>query len=83
MKGVGSEQILSREKNSITCVIAFLFDKHFYFYINDVIKIWCLLVLVLPVFIVFYGIEKCIREITGGSNMCYLTTNDLVYDRMK
>ena len=38
----------------------------------------------LPVFIVCYRIAKCIREITRGSNMChYLTTNDLVYDRMK
>ena len=29
-----------------------------------------LLVLVLPVFIVCYGIAQCIREITRGSNMC-------------
>ena len=37
----------------------------------------------LPVFIVSYGIAKCIREITRGSVMCcYLMTNDLIYDRM-
>ena len=40
-------------------------------------------VLVLPVFIVSYGIAKCIREITRGSVMCrFLTTNELIYDRM-
>ena len=39
---------------------------------------------VLPVFIVCYGIAKCIREITRGSVMCrYLMTNDLIYDWMK
>ena len=32
---------------------------------------------------VSYGIAKCIREITRGSAMCrYLTTNELIYDRM-
>ena len=41
-------------------------------------------VLVLPVFIVCYGIAKYTREITRGRNMCrYLMTNDLVYDLMK
>ena len=39
--------------------------------------------LVLPVFIASYVIAKCIREITRGSVMCrYLTTNELIYDRM-
>ena len=43
----------------------------------------CLRVLVLSVFIVCYRIAKCIREITRGSVMCrYLTSNDLIYDRM-
>ena len=43
----------------------------------------CLLVLVLPVFIVCYRIAKCIREITRGSVMCrYLMAKDLIYDRM-
>ena len=43
----------------------------------------CLQVSVLRVFIVCYGIAKCIREITRGSVMCrYLTANDLIYDRM-
>ena len=39
------------------------------------------IVLVLPnVFILSYGIAKCIREITRGSVMCrYLTTNELIY----
>ena len=38
------------------------------------------IVLVLPnVFIVSYGIAKCIREITRGSVMCrYLTTDELI-----
>ena len=42
------------------------------------------LVLVLSnVFIVSYGIAKCIREIIRGSVMChYLTTNELIKDRM-
>ena len=37
-------------------------------------------VLVFPnVFIVSYGISKCIREITMGSVMCrYLTTSELI-----
>ena len=35
------------------------------------------------VFIVSYGIAKCIREITKVSVMChYLMTNELIYDRM-
>ena len=39
-------------------------------------------VLVLPVFIVSYGIAKCIKEIASGSVMChYLTANELIYDR--
>ena len=34
-------------------------------------------------FMVSYGIAKCLREITRGSVMCrYLTTNELIYDRM-
>ena len=38
---------------------------------------------VLPVFIVCYGIAKCIREITRVSVMClYLTVNDLIYDQV-
>ena len=49
-------------------------------YFRNVIAI----VLVLPnVFIVSYGIAKCIREITRGSVMCrYLMTNELIYDQM-
>ena len=36
------------------------------------------------ILIVSYRIAKCIREITRGSVMCRcLTTNDLIYDRMK
>ena len=47
-------------------------------YFRDVIAI----VLVLPnVFIVSYGIAKCIREITRGSVMChYLMINELILD---
>ena len=38
----------------------------------------CLRVLVLPVFIVCYGIAKCVKEIIRGSVMChYLMANDL------
>ena len=37
----------------------------------------------LVTFIVSYGIAKCKKEITRGSVMCrYLTTNELIYDRM-
>ena len=43
----------------------------------------CWPVVVLPVFIVHYGIAKCKIEITKGSVMCrYLMANDLIYDRM-
>ena len=43
----------------------------------------CLRVLVLPIFIVFYGFAKCITEITRGSVIChYLTGNDLISDQM-
>ena len=42
------------------------------------------IVLVLTdVFIVNYGIAKCVREITRGSVMCgYLTTNKLIWYQM-
>ena len=34
-------------------------------------EVWNAKFLVLPVFIVSYGITKCIREITRGSIMCH------------
>ena len=40
-------------------------------------------VLVLPVFIVCYGIAKCIREITREVLCRYLMTNEYNQDRMK
>ena len=37
----------------------------------------------LPVFIVSFGIAKCIKEITSESVMCrYLTTTELIYDQI-
>ena len=49
-------------------------------YFRNVIAI----VLVLPnIFIVSYGIAKCIIQITRESVMCsYLMTNELIKDRM-
>ena len=43
------------------------------------INVIAIVLVLLNVFIVSYGIAKCIREITKGTVMCsYLMTNELI-----